>query len=84
MTASGHKRTNRPRPKSTVVCFGPIADKRGCGWFVRFVPIPAIALVAMMGGVIPLPEVPIAMYAPDTDLEFVRELPAGRAEVLFL
>jgi len=48
------------------------------------VPIPAIALVAMMGGVIPLPEVPIAMYAPDTDLEFVRELPAGRAEVLFL
>ena len=37
-----------------------------------------------MGGVIPLPEVPIAMYAPDTDLEFVRELPAGRAEVLFL
>jgi hypothetical protein len=35
----GHKRTNRRRPKSTVVRFGPKADKRGCGWNVRSVPI---------------------------------------------
>ena len=36
----GHKRTNHPRPKSAVVCFGPIADKHGRNWIVRFVPIP--------------------------------------------
>ena len=33
--ASRRDRTNRPRLKLTVVRFGPIADKRGCGWIVR-------------------------------------------------
>jgi hypothetical protein len=31
----GHKRTTHPRPKSTVVRYGPITDKRGRGWIVR-------------------------------------------------
>jgi len=35
----GHKRTSRRGPKSNFVCFGPKADKRGCGWIVRYVPI---------------------------------------------
>jgi hypothetical protein len=35
----GHKWTNRRGPKSTFVLFGPKADKRGCCWIVRFVPI---------------------------------------------
>jgi hypothetical protein len=39
MSALGHERTNRLAPKSTFVRFGPIADKRGRNWIVRFVPI---------------------------------------------
>jgi len=38
MAAPDQKRTNRPRPKSTFVRFGPKADKRGGGWNVRYVP----------------------------------------------
>jgi hypothetical protein len=39
----GHERTNRSRPKSTFVRFGPKADKRARGWIVRYVPITAFA-----------------------------------------
>jgi len=39
MSAVGQKRTNRRRPKSTFVRFGPKADKRGRDWIVRYVPI---------------------------------------------
>ena len=35
MSALGHKRTTHPRPKSTVVRYGPITDKRGRGWIVH-------------------------------------------------
>jgi hypothetical protein len=35
MSASGQKRTNHRRLKSTFVRFGPKADKRECGWIVR-------------------------------------------------
>ena len=35
MSAFGHWRTNLCEPK----CFGPVADKPGCGLIVRFVPI---------------------------------------------
>ena len=35
MSQLGHKRTNRPGLKSTVVRYCPKADKRGCGWIVR-------------------------------------------------
>jgi hypothetical protein len=31
----GHKRTNYGEPKSTVVRFGPKADKRRRNWIVR-------------------------------------------------
>jgi hypothetical protein len=39
MSLMGHKRTNRRGLKSTVVRFGPKANKRGYGWIVRFVPL---------------------------------------------
>ena len=39
MSEMGHKRPSHRAPKSTFVRFGPIADKRGCGWIVGFVPI---------------------------------------------
>ena len=62
----GHKRTNHPPPKSAVVRFGPIADKPGCGWIVRYVPLAeivapfrgtgiGIALVSSGGIVMKLP-----------------------------
>jgi hypothetical protein len=35
----GHKRTNHRGLKSTLIRFGPKADKRGRNWIVRFVPI---------------------------------------------
>jgi hypothetical protein len=35
----GQKRTNNRRAKSNFVRFGPIADKRRCGWIVRYVPL---------------------------------------------
>ena len=38
MSLLGQKRTSRREPKSTVVRFGPKADKRGRNWIVRFVP----------------------------------------------
>jgi hypothetical protein len=36
MSQKGQKRTTDPRPKSTVVGFGPKADKLGRGWVVRY------------------------------------------------
>jgi hypothetical protein len=39
MSLMGHKRTNYRWPKSTIVRFSPKADKCGCGWNVRYVPI---------------------------------------------
>ena len=47
MSALGHYRTNHRRPKSTVVRFGPKADKRGYGWIVRYVPKAVVSLHAM-------------------------------------
>src|SRR5664279_808395 len=42
MSLMGHKLTNHRGPKSTFVRYGPKADKRGCGWIIRFVPLPEI------------------------------------------
>jgi hypothetical protein len=39
MSLLGHKRTKHRWPKSTVVRFGPKADKTERNWIVRFVPI---------------------------------------------
>jgi hypothetical protein len=35
MSALGQKQTNHYGLKSTFVCFGPKADKRGRNWIVR-------------------------------------------------
>lgn len=35
MSLLGQNRTNHPRPKFDFVCFGPIADKRGGGFFAK-------------------------------------------------
>ena len=49
MSVLGQKRTNSPGPKFGFVRSCPKADKRWCGWIVRFVPIADITPVATIG-----------------------------------
>jgi hypothetical protein len=58
MVDMGQKRTSHRGPKSTFVHFGPIADKHGRGWNVRYVPLTSFAASQKSGEVFVISDEP--------------------------